>query len=200
MLRLGDIRVVAETGDGEEALRLIEELRPNLVILGLNLESDADGMGVLRSLKGLSQPPRVLVYSVYNFSDDVVSCFLAGAEGFVHKSASREDLLEAAQRVASGERVRVLGRRAESPGLLASTTSEARECLTDRESEVAELVLHGFSNAEIAERLYLSLPTVKSHVKSILRKSGAKNRWELIRVREQRAAYDVADRSQDLGS
>lgn len=193
VLSPGDIRIVGETGEGEEVLRLIEELRPDLVVLGLNLESDADGIEVLRRLKALPDPPRVLVYTVYNFTDDVVSCFLAGAEGFVHKSASREDLLDAARRVASGERVRILGKRVGAPRSRVRATPTG-ECLTDREAEIAVLMLHGFSNIEIAKKLHLGLPTVKSHVKSVLRKSGARNRWELIRVREGRANYKTVSR------
>jgi CheY-like chemotaxis protein len=81
LLLATDVRVVGETGDGEEALRLVREARPELVLLGLNLTGGTDGIEVCRRIKDLSEPPRVLIHTDHDFTDDVWSCLVAGAEG-----------------------------------------------------------------------------------------------------------------------
>lgn len=171
----GDMWVVGETGDGCEALDIVEEVDPHLVIVGLNLVGEPDGVEVCWRLKALPRPPRVLVHTAYNFTSDVSSCLLAGVDGYLHKSACCEEFLTAIRRTARGER---------APGIRRSRygteNSEERVCLTPKEREILVLMLRGFSNAEMTEKLYLSLPTIRTHVRNILRKLGVKNRRELL--------------------
>ena len=174
----GDIWVIGETGDGEEALSLARELRPDLVILGLNLIGSTDGVAVCRRLKALEPPPRVLVYASYDFSDGISSCLLAGADGYLHKRAGCEELLGAVRRTAAGERVWSVGaREAASRGFV--TQASAR--LTPKEREILVLMLCHCSNSEMSERLHLSCETVRTHVRSVLRKLGVRNRKDLLR-------------------
>ncbi len=169
----GDMWVVGETGDGCEALDIVEEVDPHLVIVGLNLAGEPDGVEVCWQLKALPRPPRVLVHTSYNFTADVSSCLLAGADGYLHKSACCEEFLTTVRRTALGERVW-------RPGGGQTPANAGNVCLTPKEKEILLLMLRGLSNAEMTRKLYLSLPTIRTHVRNVLRKLGAKNRKELF--------------------
>lgn len=178
LLIANGIQVVGESEDGEEILKMSEDLAPDLVTLGLNLSGEADGIEVCRKMKELPNPPHVLVYSTYNFNEDVSSCLLAGADSYVHKRVCCEELLEAIRKTATGGRVWKVGERVGEPRGCFSATNGGQK-LTTKEREIAVLILRRYSNTEIAEELYLSMPTVKTHVKNILRKLSLKSRWEL---------------------
>jgi DNA-binding NarL/FixJ family response regulator len=175
-LNAGGMRVVSEFGSGEEAIRLVEQVRPDLVILGLNLVDEMDGIETLVRMKSLPDPPRVLVHAAYNLADDLTSCFLAGADGFLHKSADRQRFLEDARSVAAGRPAWFPGKRAGDPRSLVNTTPVGAS-LTPREREVLALMLRRYSNAEA---LYISAQTAKNHASKVLRKLGARNRKELL--------------------
>ena len=184
LLRTTEIRVVGETGDGDEALRLARERRPDLVVLGLNLSGETNGIEACRRIKSLPRPPSVLVYAAYDFADHVSSCLLAGADGCLNKRVSCEEFLAIMRRIAIGVghglpegtgRSRYGIQDGGRHGTMASAA-----LLTSKEREVLVLLLRRCSNAEIAECLYLSVPTVKTHLRNILRKLGAKNRRDLL--------------------
>lgn len=174
------MRVVGESGEGGEVMRLVEQECPDLVVLGLNLECGMDGMGVCQRIKALPDPPSVLIHAALDLADEVSWCLLAGADGYLHKSACCEQILDAVGRVAAGERV--WHPKDAVRGMVPCFRPTSHD-LTAREREVLGLVLRGCSNAEVAGRLYLSVPTVKTHVRSILRKLGARSRKELFRPR-----------------
>ncbi len=123
VLHAAGMRVLGEFGRGEEALWPVERARPGLVVLALNLTGEMDGIETLMRMKTLPEPPRVLVHAAHNLADDLTSCFLAGADGFVHKSAGREEFLEAVQSVASGRPVWLPGERAGDPRSQVGTTA-----------------------------------------------------------------------------
>ena len=175
----GDMRVVGEMGDGEEALRLVNELRPDLIVLGLNLTGDTDGIEVCQTVKASLDPPRVLVHTAHNFTDDVSSCLLAGADSYLHKRSCCEEVLDAVRRTAAGERVWSVGGRVGAPRSGVGAVPKGAR-LTPKEREVLVLMLCGCSNAEMVERLVLGLPTVRTHVRNVLRKLGAKSRKEIL--------------------
>ncbi len=179
ILNAASIRVVGEFGRGEEALCLVGEVRPDLVVLALNLTGEMDGVETLARMKALPDPPRGLVHAAYNSADDLTSCLLAGADGFLHKSAERERFLEAVQSVASGKSVWFPGEREGDPRSRIYSTLEG-EALTPRQREVLALKLRRYSNAEIAEALDISLQTVKNHVSAVLRKLPVESRKELF--------------------
>lgn len=178
LLLTTEIRVVGEAGDGESALQLIRELEPDLVTLGLNLLGEADGIHCCWRIKELPVPPKVLVHTTYNFTDDVSSCLLAGADSYVHKRCECEELLQAMRRTVEGERVWWLGGKT---GDLRSRFDSAPNGnrLTEREREVVVAMIQRRSDSEIAGDLHLSVPTVKTHVRNIMRKLNLNNRWEL---------------------
>lgn len=181
LLLMTDARVVGEAGDGREALRLVEETMPDLVILGLNLTGEVDGVEACRRMKDLPKPPRVLVHAAYNLSGYVSVGLLGEADGYLHKRAYPQKLLDAIHRTAAGERVWLSG-DAHGESRFRMHTTPGESDLTQKEREVLALMLRRCTNAEIARKLYLSLPTVKTHVRNILRKTGAKNRKDLFQT------------------
>ncbi|GII02005.1 DNA-binding response regulator [Planobispora takensis] len=176
--------VVAAVGEGAQALRVAAAVRPEIVVLDLQLP-DLSGVEVARGLAAADPPPRVLVLSASGEQDDVLEAVKAGAAGYLLKSASKEDFLEAVRRTAGGEAVF-------TPGLAGLVLGEYRRLaaqpapaqgprLTDRETEVLRLVAKGLSYKQIAERLVLSHRTVQNHVQNTLNKLQLHNRVELVR-------------------
>ncbi len=178
-LHAAGMRVLGEFGRGEEALWPVERVRPDLVVLALNLTGEVDGIETLMRIKTLPDPPRVLVHAAHNLADDLTSCFLAGADGFLHKSVGREEFLEGVRSVASGKPVWFPGERAGDPRSVVDTTPLGAP-LTPREREVLALMLRRYSNAEIAEVLHVSAQTAKNHASKVLRKLGMRSRKELF--------------------
>ncbi|TDD56959.1 response regulator transcription factor [Nonomuraea terrae] len=181
--------VVATVGDGRQALRVAGAVRPDVVVLDLRLP-DLAGVEVARGLAASERPPRVLVLSASGEQDDVLEAVKAGASGYLVKSASREEFLDAVRRTAEGEPVF-------TPGLAGLVLGEYRRLatqrpavggprLTDRETEVLRLVAKGLSYKQIAERLTLSHRTVQNHVQNTLSKLHLHNRVELVRYAIER--------------
>lgn len=174
-----DIRVVGESDGKGYVVDSIESARPDLVVLGLNLPGEMDGVEFCQAIKCLPDPPRVLVHTAYNFPEDLASCFLAGADGFVHKSVDEQTMLDAVRHTSAGR----------GPWVPEGTIGEPRSQfentpqgfgLTPRERQILGLMLHRYSYGEISETLYISIQTVKNHVSKILRKFGVKTRKELL--------------------
>lgn len=175
-----EMHVVGETGDGEEALRLTEELAPDLVILSLNLTGEVDGFEACRRVKSLPKAPYVLVHTTCDFTDAVSSCLLDEADCLLHKSACHTRLLDAARGATSGQRVWLPSESVGEPRACLEASPKA-VLLTEKERDILTLMACGCPNKEMAKRLYLGLPTIKTHVRSILRKFGAKSREDLFR-------------------
>ncbi|MFI6596900.1 response regulator [Nonomuraea sp. NPDC050536] len=173
--------VVAAVGEGRQAVRVAAAVRPDVVVLDLQLP-DMSGAEVAR---GMAEGPRILVLSASAEHDDVLEAVKAGASGYLVKSASREEFLEAVQRTAEGDAVftpglagLVLG---EYRRLAAGARQEEGPRLTERETEVLRLVAKGLSYRQIADRLVLSHRTVQNHVQNTLGKLQLHNRVELVR-------------------
>ncbi|MDQ3864814.1 MAG: response regulator transcription factor [Actinomycetota bacterium] len=173
-----DTRVVGECGRGDEAARLVEETHPELVILSLDTAGEREGLEACRRLKALPEAPYVLVQTIFNYTKDLLSCLLAGADSCLHKHASCEELLDSARRTASGERILRLGESfGGSPHLSAAAGADR---LTRREREVVALVVERHKTAEIAGKLHISPQTVKNHLRSAYRKLGIQGREALF--------------------
>ncbi len=169
--------VVGEAGNAAEAIRLVSELRPDVVLLDLRLGEDS-GIEVCREIKALPEAPRVIVFTAHTGAEDIAAATLAGADGYLHKGVAGEDLIEAVRRTHASGRVWLLPAAEEAAAShIEEVSGEAR--LTPKEKEVFALVLKRRTNAEIAKELYISLYTVKNHVSSILRKLGLKSRREI---------------------
>lgn len=182
---LGDagFEVVAAIGEGTQAVRIAAAVRPDVVVLDLQLP-DVSGVDVTRGLLAAHPPARVLVLSASGEHRDVLDAVKAGASGYILKSASRGEFLDAVRRTAAGEPVfsaglagLVLG---EFRRLAASPVPDTPR-LTDREAEILSMVGTGLSYKQIADRLVLSHRTVQNHVQNTLTKLQLHNRVDLVR-------------------
>ncbi len=189
--------IVATTGEGRQALRIAAAVRPELVVLDLQLP-DLPGVEVARGLGASEHPPRVLVLSASGEQDDVLEAVKAGASGYLVKSASREEFLDAVKRTADGDAVftpglagLVLGEYRRLAARPATTPEDDGPRLTDRETEVLRLVAKGLSYRQIAERLVLSHRTVQNHVQNTLSKLQLHNRVELVRYAIEKGLADL---------
>lgn len=187
--------VVATAGDGEQAVRRARATSPDVLVLDLNLPGKP-GVQVCRELVGHGAAPRVLVLSASGEHADVLEAVKSGATGYLVKSASTEELLDAVRRTALGDPVftpglagLVLGeyrRLAADPAPLAERDAPDVPKLTERETEVLRLVAKGLSYKQIAERLVISHRTVQNHVQNTLGKLQLHNRVELVRYAIER--------------
>ena len=182
-----DLRVVGEALDGRQAVELALSLAPDVVVMDVRMPV-MDGIEATRRITSseVSTPPRVLILTTFDLDEYVFEALRAGASGFALKSRPLEELLSAIRVVAAGDGLlapsvtRRLISRFAAQGQLPARGMRALAELTEREREVLALVARGLSNAELADALYLSLPTVKTHVSRILAKVGARDRTQLV--------------------
>lgn len=191
--------VVATASNGAEAVRRAAAVRPHVVVLDLQMPGTG-GVEATRQLIAADPSSRVLVLSASGEQSDVLEAVKAGATGYLVKSASRDELLDAVTRTAAGDAVFTAGlaglvlgefrRMATVPAKAADDTPT----LTERETEVLRLVAKGLSYKQIAERLFISHRTVQNHVQNTLNKLQLHNRVELVRYA---IARGIEDPSQD---
>jgi DNA-binding NarL/FixJ family response regulator len=187
---LGDaVDVVGEAGTVAEAVPLIKELDPDVVLLDVHLP-DGSGDAIVNAVTPDRPGVRFLALSVSDAAEDVISVIRAGARGYVTKTISGEELADAVRRVADGDAVfspRLAGFVLDAfrAGERVQSDSELNE-LTAREREVLQLIARGYRYKEIAARLHLSIKTVESHVSNVLRKLQLSSRHELTRWAAER--------------
>ncbi len=175
--------VVATAGDAASAVRIARAVRPDVVLMDLNL-GETTGVEATTMITGSLSGTRVLVLSASGEHSDVLEAVKAGASGYLVKSASAEELVEAVNRTAAGDAVFTAGLAGLVLGeyrRMAATPDEDKPQLTDRETEVLRLVAKGLTARQIANRLVISHRTVENHVQSTLRKLQLHNRVELAR-------------------
>jgi DNA-binding NarL/FixJ family response regulator len=175
--------VVAAVGEGAAAVRVAPAVRPEVVVLDLQLP-DLSGVAVIGKLIAWNPALRVLVLSASGEHQDVLDAVKAGAAGYLVKSAGREEFLDAVGRTVRGEAVFTPGLAALVLGeyrRLAHAPAETTPRLTERETEILRLVAKGMSYKQIAETLVLSHRTVQNHVWNTLSKLQLHNRVELVR-------------------
>ncbi|QHC29084.1 response regulator [Streptomyces sp. HF10] len=187
--------VVATAGDGEQAVRRAKAAAPDVLVLDLNLPAKP-GVQVCKELVAHNPALRVLVLSASGEHADVLEAVKSGATGYLLKSASTDELLDAVRRTAVGDAVftpglagLVLGeyrRLAAEPAAAPDTDAPGAPRLTERETEVLRLVAKGLSYKQIAERLVISHRTVQNHVQNTLGKLQLHNRVELVRYAIER--------------
>jgi len=167
-----DIAVVGEAASGEEALRLVAELAPDVALVDLVMPG-MDGVEVTRRIKQQSPRTQVIVLTSYHEDEHIFPALRAGALSYLLKDVSARELADAVRKAAVGEAVmhpRVAARVVEELRGAAHTSAGPAPALSEREQEVLRLIAEGISNTEIAERLVISENTAKSHVSNILSK------------------------------
>jgi NarL family two-component system response regulator LiaR len=179
----GDIEVVAEAGNGAEAIRLVEAHRPDVAVLDIRMP-DVTGIEATRQIKERFPEVRVLILTAYDDDPYIFAMLQAGADGYVLKTASADELVDAVRTVYQGESAlspevtsKVIRQIASSkPG----GASEQVEPLTDRELDVLRLAAKGKTNREIGSELGISHRTVQGHLASIYGKLGVNSRTEAV--------------------
>jgi DNA-binding NarL/FixJ family response regulator len=187
-----DFEVVGEAGNGAEAVRRVEELRPHVVLMDLRMPV-LDGVAATRQLRRAHPEVRIIILTTFDDDEYVFEGLRAGAVGYLLKDAPSEKLFEAVRAAARGESflqpaiaAKVV---AEFARLTPSTSAEEEliDPLTDRELEVLQHVATGATNREIAEALFIAEGTVKNHLTSILSKLGVRDRTQAaLKARELR--------------
>jgi DNA-binding NarL/FixJ family response regulator len=182
-----DMAVVAEAGDGAEALDVLRSVEVDVVLMDVRMPR-LDGVQATRHVRAAANPPKVLILTTFDLDEYAFSGLKAGASGFMLKDVLPRELLAAIRSVHSGDAVvapsttrRLLNRFAPMlPGTPRDPRHKDLERLTDREREVMGLVAQGLSNSEIAARLVLSEATVKTHVGRILTKLNLRDRVQVV--------------------
>jgi DNA-binding NarL/FixJ family response regulator len=180
-----DIEVVGEAADGREAVALARELRPDVCLFDVRMP-ELDGIEATRLLAGpdVDDPMAIVVITTFDLDEYVHGALKAGARGFLLKDAGPQLLVQAIHSAANGDALiapnvtaRLLA--AFSGSLADAPPAQPSEPLTAREKEVLAKVASGRTNAEIADELFISLSTTKTHLASLMSKLGARNRVEL---------------------
>jgi len=187
-----DLDVVGEAADGREAVALVERHAPDVVLMDVRMP-EMDGLEATRRIVASASPSRIIVLTTYDADEYVFAALRAGASGFMLKDVRPAELAEAIRVVAGGDALlapsvtrRLLEHFAGAlPGADEHVPADLDE-LTGRELEVLRLVALALSNAEIAKRLVLTEATVKTHVSSVLRKLGLRDRVQAVVL-----AYDL---------
>jgi DNA-binding NarL/FixJ family response regulator len=177
------LTVVGEAGTGAEAVRLSAELAPDVVLMDVRMP-ELDGIEATRRICAETSDIRVLILTTFDLDDYVYASLRAGASGFLLKDSPPADLLAAIRLIARGD---ALLAPSVTRRLIATFTSHppaaavnGLDGVTDREREVLSLIARGLSNTEIADHLYLSPATVKTHIGQLLRKVEARDRAQLV--------------------
>lgn len=177
-----DLEVVGEATTGAEAVALVVQLRPDVVLMDLRMP-EMDGVTAIAEIRAQQPDTHVLVLTTYDTDADILRAIEAGATGYLLKDAPREELFRAVRAAARGEAVLapVVAAR-----LMGRMRAPAEESLSAREIEVLELVARGASNKQIARQLHISEATVKSHLIHIFGKLGVADRTAAVTTALQR--------------
>lgn len=188
ILESDQIAVVAEASDGDGVVDLVSRGLPDLVLLDIRMPR-VDGITVIRMLRDRGYTTRILVLTTFDTDELVLEALRAGANGFLLKDTPPADIVAAIFKTMEGESVlspaataRLIKNVIAEPDPAAQRASDLVASLTNREREVAAAVAKGLSNQQIAEELFLSVTTVKTHISALFNKLAANNRVDIART------------------
>ena len=183
-----EIEIAGEATNGQEAVDLVERLRPDVVLMDLQMPV-MDGPEATRRIKARVPEARILVLTTYATDEFIFKALRAGAQGYLLKDTSADELLAAIAAIHAGQTQLA---SAVAARLVAGVSEDQVEPLTPRELEVLTLMSHGRSNNEIARELHIAPRTTKVHVQNILGKLGATNRTEAVSIAARRKLITLA--------
>lgn len=186
ILRASDLEVVAEAADGDEVVTCVQAHHPDVVLMDLRM-ARMDGVAATRALAAIPTAPGVIVMTSFDTEQVILDAVYAGAAGFLAKDAEPAEIVAAVRAVAAGDGAlspraarTVMAQVSAAPGAAGRRAAAERlAVLSERELAVAKLVVEGLSNSDIAQRLYLSEATVKTHLSSASTKLGVTGRVQL---------------------
>lgn len=175
-----DIEVIGEADSGDKVLPLVQELRPDVLVLDINMPG-MKGVRIVEELVGQDQAPQVLVLTAYGDPENVLGMLKAGAKGYLLKDSSPNEIAEGIRAVTEGMTwlCPAVTQVLVESGISGNNPVEA-QALTGREVEVLQCVAQGYNNAQVAERLKISESTVKNHMSSLYDKLGLHTRAEAV--------------------
>jgi DNA-binding NarL/FixJ family response regulator len=179
---LDDVEVVGQAADGDEAVRLVAERHPDVVLMDLRMPR-CDGVTATRRIRAAHPSTQVVVLTTYSDEADIITALRAGALGFLTKDATRAQIAQAVRAAAAGQSIlagEVQQKLVAAAGPVAPQAVEPPDGLTAREVEVLRLIAEGLANKEIAARLYVSEATVKSHINRLFAKAGITHRAQAV--------------------
>ena len=188
-----DLEVVGEAADGSEVVRLADSLKPDVILLDLEMP-ELGGVAALEKLRDAGSTARTIIFTAYDTDERILGALRAGARGYLLKGAARTEIFNAIRTVHAGGS---LLQPVVTNKLLQTMSREERreetEPLTPREIEVLALLSQGLQNKEISTRLFISERTVKFHVSSLMHKLGADNRTETVTIAAQRGLIQLTE-------
>jgi DNA-binding NarL/FixJ family response regulator len=179
---LDDVEVVGQAADGDEAIRLVDELHPDVVLMDLRMPR-CDGVTATGRIRAAHPATQVVVLTTYSDEADILTALRAGALGFLTKDAGRTQIAHAVRAAAAGQSIlsgEVQQKLVAAAGPIPQSLAELPDGLTAREVEVLQLIAEGLANKEIAARLYVSEATVKSHINRLFAKAGITHRAQAV--------------------
>ena len=192
-----EYEVVGQTGNARDAIQMVKNLKPDLVLLDLGLP-DKSGLELCREIRNISPPTRILIVSMHSKVDYIVKAFQAGATGYMTKESATERLLQGIAQVLNGEYFMdsavshsVVKKLMQTPEKEMKITDTGYETLTSREQEIMVLLAEGYSAKEAAAKLFISPKTVENHRTNIMNKLGLHSTLELVRYAARLGLVDV---------
>lgn len=182
--REANFEVVGEAGDGEEAVQMVSQLKPDVIIMDISMPK-LSGIEATKQIKALQPSAVVLILTAYDYEQYIFPLLEAGAAGYLLKDVSSRELISAIQTVYKGEAVlhpaiaRKVMERLRQPKV-EPTGERASDLLTERETSILKMAARGMTNSDIARELHLSVRTVGSHLGNIFNKLGVGSRTEAV--------------------
>jgi DNA-binding NarL/FixJ family response regulator len=182
--REANFEVVGEAGDGEEAVRMVSQLKPDVIVMDISMPK-LNGIEATKQIKALQPSAVVLILTAYDYEQYIFPLLEAGAAGYLLKDVSSRELISAIQTVYRGEAVlhpaiaRKVMERLRQPKV-EPTGERASDLLTERETSILKMAAKGMSNSDIAQELHLSVRTIESHLGNIFNRLGVGSRTEAV--------------------